>query len=200
MKAMTLATTLREAKDIVARGFAPPGELAVLEEVASRYAVAVTPDLAALIDRSDREDPIARQFIPSAAELDSAPNERADPIGDDTYSPVPGIVHRYPDRVLFKLVHVCAVYCRFCFRREMVGPGKESALSEPAYASALDYIRGDPAIWEVVLSGGDPLMLSPRRLRILVRALDQIPHVGVIRVHTRLPVASPRRSCSETTA
>jgi lysine 2,3-aminomutase len=188
---MTVTITLRAPKEIVSRGFARADDLAVLEEVASRYAVAVTPDLAALIDASDPEDPIARQFIPSAAELDSAPGERADPIGDDAYSPVPGIVHRYPDRVLFKLVHVCAVYCRFCFRREMVGPGKESALSEAAYAGALDYIRSRPEIWEVILTGGDPLVLAARRVRAVMRQLAAIDHVKIIRVHTRVPVVAP---------
>jgi lysine 2,3-aminomutase len=200
MRARTVATTLREAKDIVAHGLAPADDLAVLGEVASRYAVAVTADLAALIDASDPQDPIARQFIPSAAELDSAPGERADPIGDDAYSPVPGIVHRYPDRVLFKLVHVCAVYCRFCFRREMVGPGKESALTEAAYAGALDYIRSHPEIWEVILTGGDPLMLSPRRLAEIVKDLARIEHVKIIRLHTRVPVAEPSRISDELVA
>jgi lysine 2,3-aminomutase len=193
MRKVTVTITLREPKEIVARGFARADDLAVLEEVASRYAVAVTPDLAALIDASDPEDPVARQFIPSAAELDSAPGERADPIGDDAYSPVPGIVHRYPDRVLFKLVHVCAVYCRFCFRREMVGPGKESALSEAAYAGALDYIRSHREIWEVILTGGDPLMLSPRRLSEIVMDLARVDHVKIVRIHTRVPVAEPSR-------
>ena len=104
---------------------APAAALADLEKVAARYAVAVTADIAALIDPGDPDDPIARQFIPSAEELVTRePGENADPIGDHAHSPVAGIVHRYPDRVLFKLVHVCAVYCRFCFRREMVGPGK----------------------------------------------------------------------------
>ena len=107
-----------------------PPSLPELENVAARYAVAVTPDMAALIDPDDPDDPIARQFIPSADELVTQPGESADPIGDHAHSPVDGIVHRYPDRVLFKLVHVCAVYCRFCFRREMVGPGKETALSQ----------------------------------------------------------------------
>jgi lysine 2,3-aminomutase len=200
MRETRLATTLREAKDIVAHGFASADELAALEKVASRYAVAVTPDLAALIDVGDPRDPIARQFIPSAAELDSAPGERPDPIGDDAYSPVPGVVHRYPDRVLFKLVHVCAVYCRFCFRREMVGPGKESALSEPAYALALDYIRTHPGIWEVILTGGDPLMLSPRRLAEIVNDLARIGHVKIIRLHTRVPVAEPARISDELVA
>src|SRR6266404_7423397 len=119
-----LAATLRQPAELVARGLAPAADLADLEKVAARYAIAVTADVAALIDPSDPDDPIARQFIPSALELASQPGESADPIGDDAHSPVAGIVHRYPDRVLFKLVHVCAVYCRFCFRREMVGPGK----------------------------------------------------------------------------
>ncbi|MBV9983444.1 MAG: lysine-2,3-aminomutase-like protein [Bradyrhizobium sp.] len=195
-----MTITLRAPKEIVARGFAHPDDLAVLEEVASRYAVAVTSDLAALIDGSDPDDPIARQFIPSAAELDGAPGERADPIGDDAHSPVPGIVHRYPDRVLFKLVHVCAVYCRFCFRREMVGPGKESALSEAAYAGALGYIRSHPEIWEVILTGGDPLMMSPRRLAEIMNDLACIDHVKIIRIHTRVPVAEPSRISDEMVA
>jgi lysine 2,3-aminomutase len=126
-----------------------------------------------------------------------APNEDADPIGDHAHAPVTGIVHRYPDRVLFKLVHVCAVYCRFCFRREMVGPGKETALSQGAYADALDYIRARPEIWEVILTGGDPLMLSPRRLAEIMADLAAIDHVKIIRIHTRVPVADPARISGE---
>ena len=127
------ATTLRTSADLIAQGFAPAAALPDLEKVAARYAVAVTADMAALIDPDDPADPIARQFIPNALELVSRESESADPIGDHVHSPVAGIVHRYPDRVLFKLVHVCAVYCRFCFRREMVGPGKASALSPEAH-------------------------------------------------------------------
>ncbi|MEP6839153.1 MAG: lysine 2,3-aminomutase, partial [Bradyrhizobium sp.] len=156
------AATLRQPAELIEHGLAAVTELADLERVAARYAIAVTPDVAALIDSENPDDPIARQFVPSALELVSAPGENADPIGDDAHSPVPGIVHRYPDRALFKLVHVCAVYCRFCFRREMVGPGKATALSDTAYRDALDYIRSHPEIWEVILTGGDPLMLSPR--------------------------------------
>ena len=158
------AATLREPNELVAHGLARVADLPDLEKVAARYAVAVTPDIAALIDPDDPNDPIARQFIPGAEELVTEPNENPDPIGDQAYSPVAGIVHRYPDRVLFKLVHVCAVYCRFCFRREMVGPGKATAMSDTAYRNALGYIRGHAEIWEVILTGGDPLMLSPRRL------------------------------------
>ena len=172
---------------------AKAADLADLERVAARYAIAVTPDIAGLIDTENPDDPIARQFIPSALELVSTSGENADPIGDDAHSPVPGIVHRYPDRVLFKLVHVCAVYCRFCFRREMVGPGKATALSEAAYREALDYIREHTEIWEVILTGGDPLMLSPRRLAEIMADLAAIDHVKIVRIHTRVPVAAPAR-------
>jgi lysine 2,3-aminomutase len=191
------AATLRQPDELVAHGLAPSAHLADLEKVAARYAVAVTPHVAALIDPGDPNDPIARQFIPSADELVSQPGERADPIGDHAHSPVAGIVHRYPDRVLFKLVHVCAVYCRFCFRREMVGPGKASALSPAAYDTALDYIRAHSEIWEVILTGGDPLMLSPRRLADIMAHLAAIDHVRIIRLHTRVPVADPARISGE---
>jgi len=191
---------LREPAELVARGFASAADLADLEKVAASYAVAVTPDIAALIDASDPDDPIARQFIPSREELTSQPGENADPIGDHAHSPVAGIVHRYPDRVLFKLVHVCAVYCRFCFRREMVGPGKATALSDAAYNGALDYIRAHPEIWEVILTGGDPLMLSPRRLAEVMADLAAVDHVKVIRLHTRVPVAEPGRISAATVA
>ena len=130
----------------------------------------------------------------------AGPGENADPIGDHAYSPVSGIVHRYPDRVLFKLVHVCAVYCRFCFRREMVGPGKATALSQAAYDGAIDYIRAHPEIWEVILTGGDPLMLSPRRLAEIMADLAAIDHVRIIRIHTRVPVADPARVNGEMVA
>src|SRR6202163_3683081 len=175
------ATTLREPAELVAHGLASAADLPDLEKVAARYAVAVTPDIAALIDPGDPSDPIARQFLSSAEELVAQPGENADPIGDHAHSPVAGIVHRYPDRVLFKLVHVCAVYCRFCFRREMVGPGKANSLSPAAYRGALDYIRAHPEVWEVILTGGDPLMLSQRRLGEIMGDLAAINHVRIIR-------------------
>jgi lysine 2,3-aminomutase len=196
----TLATTLRQPAELVAHGLAPAAALPDLEKVAARYAVAVTPAVAALIDPNDPDDPIARQYIPSMDELTVRPEENADPIGDHVHAPVDGIVHRYPDRVLFKLVHVCAVYCRFCFRREMVGPGKDNALSGEAYAAALDYIRTHPEIWEVILTGGDPLMLSPRRLAEIMADLGAIDHVRIIRLHTRVPVADPARVSADMVA
>jgi lysine 2,3-aminomutase len=192
--------TLREPTELVANGLVPVEQLPSLEQVAARYAVAVTPEIAALIDPDDPNDPIALQFIPQSEELVAAPGESADPIGDHTHSPVSGIVHRYPDRVLLKLVHVCAVYCRFCFRREMVGPGKASSLSEGAYDNALNYIRAHPEIWEVILTGGDPLVLSPRRLAEVMADIAAIDHVRIIRIHTRVPVAEPSRISAEMVA
>jgi lysine 2,3-aminomutase len=166
--------------------------LTALQQVAARYAVAITPAVADMMDRNDSQDPIARQFLPDMRELEQLPEENADPIGDDAHSPVEGVVHRYPDRVLLKLVNACAVYCRFCFRREMVGPGR-GGLSRSALSVALDYIASTPDIWEVILTGGDPLVLSPRRLADVMTRLAAIDHVKVIRVHTRVPTVAPER-------
>jgi len=183
---------LRTPAALVDAGLAPPERLAELERVAARYAVAITPALADLMDRSDPEDPMARQFVPDGAELNVGADERADPIGDEAHAPVDGIVHRYPDRVLLKLTDLCAAYCRFCFRRERVGQG--SGLLRPkVLAAALGYIRAHPQIWEVILSGGDPLMISARRLAALAAELASIEHVKILRVHTRMPIAAPSR-------
>jgi lysine 2,3-aminomutase len=185
--------TLRNVSDLVAAGLIPSDRMEELQSVAARYAIAISPAIEDLIDPSDPGDPIARQFVPNPAEGVVSPDERADPIGDDAHSPVDGLVHRYPDRVLLKLVYVCPVYCRFCFRREMVGPLGRRFPSRENLAAAYAYIRGHPEIWEVILTGGDPLVLSPRRLRAVVRDLVLIDHVKILRVHTRIPVASPER-------
>jgi lysine 2,3-aminomutase len=190
-------TTLRTATQLCDHGFVPDEKRVALDAVAARYAVALPQALAELIDPNDPNDPIARQFVPDAAELNGQPQELADPIGDDAHSPVEGIVHRYPDRVLLKLTAICAVYCRFCFRREMVGPGKANALPAAALNVALDYIRGRPEIWEVILTGGDPLVLSARRMRDVMKRLAAIEHVKVLRIHTRVPVAEPARVTAE---
>jgi len=184
--------TLTSPRALIEAGFGPPEREAAWSEVARRYALAVPPALAALIDPHDPADPIARQVLPDLRELARAPHELDDPIGDDIKSPTPGLVHRYPDRVLLKLTSACAVYCRFCFRRESVGPGGP-ALDEASLATALDYLRGRPEIWEVVLTGGDPLALSPRRVAQATRALADLPHIKVLRWHTRMPVAAPER-------
>jgi lysine 2,3-aminomutase len=192
MSAISATKTLRNASALAEARLIKPQRLAALQKVASRYAVAITPALIDLIDTGDAHDPIARQFVPDERELEFRHEENADPIGDDAHTPVPGVVHRYPDRVLLKIVNACAVYCRFCFRREMVGPGR-GALTGKALAAALDYIARTPQIWEVILTGGDPLLLPPRRLKDVITRLTAIEHVKVVRLHTRIPVAAPQR-------
>ena len=193
-------TTLRTADDLIAAGLAPETNRADLDRVAARYAVAVTPTLTRLMDGTDGAQAIARQFLPDVAEFNILPQELADPIGDEAFSPVKGIVHRYPDRVLLKAVGVCAVYCRFCFRREMVGPGAETTLSDREIEAALAYVAGHPEIWEVILTGGDPFMLSPRRMQHLARRLGEMGHVQVMRLHTRIPIAAPERVSADVVA
>lgn len=187
-------STLRTADDLIAAGLLGEDARAGAEAVGARYAIAVTPTLAAGMVPGDA---LARQFLPDPAELVIRPEEMADPIGDEAHSPVPGIVHRYPDRALLKLVGVCAVYCRFCFRREMVGPGAETTLSPAALDAAFAYLADHPEIWEVILTGGDPLMVSPRRMREVLERLAGIPHVRIARFHTRIPVAAPERVSAE---
>jgi lysine 2,3-aminomutase len=184
--------TLRSAADLFRAGLLDQEQAAAAAAVAARYAVAVPAAIAALIDSGDPNDPIARQFLPDPAELVISPGENADPIGDNAHEVSPGLIHRYPDRVLLKLTSVCAVYCRFCFRRETVGPGA-GALSRNDIDAALDYVRANPGIWEVILSGGDPLVVAPRRLSALAAALADIGHVKVVRFHTRVPVVAPEK-------
>jgi len=185
--------TVHDVATLIEHGYTARHDAAVLEEVASRFAVAITPAMLDLIDPVDPDDPIARQFVPSPLELIDAPTDVADPIGDAAHTPLPGIVHRYPDRVLLTPLRVCPVYCRFCFRRETVGHSDSGSLSPDELDSALAYIRAHSEIWEVILSGGDPMLLSPRRLQKILDALDAIEHVRVIRIHTRVPVVAPER-------
>jgi len=182
--------SLRDVDGLVAAGLVGPAAAEGVARVTERYAVAITQAMRALIGTPG--DPIGLQFVPDVAELVTAPHERADPIGDDALSPIKGVVHRYPDRALLKPLLVCPVYCRFCFRREHVGPDG-GLLTEAELAAAYDWLRARPAIREVILTGGDPLMLSPRRLGAIVAALSAIPHIEILRVHTRVPVADPER-------
>jgi lysine 2,3-aminomutase len=161
---------MRTPKELAEAGLLMPERVADVEQVAQRYAVAITPAMAALIDPSDPHDPIARQFVPDPAELVVTAEERSDPIGDLAHSPVEGIVHRYPDRVLLKAVHVCPVYCRFCFRREMVGPQGLGTLSPEAMDRAFSYIESQPA-------RGDHRAACPDR----PREDRSLPHAGACR-------------------
>lgn len=187
-------TRYKSAADLSAAGLIPACDSHVYAELSGQYAVGVTAQVVATIQNTGdpAEDPVGRQYLPSAEELTVAPEELADPTGDLPHSPVKGIVHRYPDRVLLKISNICAVYCRYCFRREMVGPGQE-AFTEADLEAALDYIERTPAVWEVILTGGDPLVLSARRLEDVLTRLNRISHVQVVRIHSRVPVADPER-------
>jgi len=160
--------------------------------ITSQYDFRLTPYLRELLRGRSAADPLASQFLPDARELDALPYENADPIGDKTFSPVKGIVHRYPNRVLLKILHSCPVYCRFCFRREMVGRRGE-ALNEAELGAAVEYVRGRSEIWEVILTGGEPLALSNRRLANILGSLSEIPHLSVLRIHSRVPTVNPDR-------
>ena len=195
---MTIVTRPLTTIDALhAAGLIPEPRIVELRAVAARYAVALTPAMAAAIDAGSVDDPIARQFVPDVGELDRRADETADPIGDSAHSPVKGIVHRYPDRALLKITSICPVYCRFCFRREAVGPELGDGLTANELTAAVGYIARTPAIWEVILTGGDPLILSPRRIREVTQALAAIPHVKVLRWHSRVPVVSPERVTPE---
>lgn len=175
--------------DLNPGGISGGGEAAA---VARRYAVGISDHVAGAIKGPVVSDPVAKQYVPQAQELEILPEEMPDPIGDEVHSPVPRIVHRYPDRVLFSPVSVCAVYCRYCFRREKVGkPG--GVLKSDERRAALDYIRSRPEIWEVILTGGDPLVLSARQMGEIMAELAGIEHVRVVRIHSRVPAADPAR-------
>lgn len=156
------------------------------------HAYKITDQIKRTIKGPVTSDPVAKQYIPQDQEDIITPEENSDPIGDDAHNPVKGIVHRYPDRVLLKVTNVCAVYCRYCFRKDMIGPDAEP-LKQDDLSGALDYIRGQKDIWEVIITGGDPFVLSPRRLRDLMAQLEDIEHVRIIRFHTRVPIADPER-------
>ncbi|HEY9619628.1 MAG TPA: lysine-2,3-aminomutase-like protein [Crinalium sp.] len=188
--------TARNSQDLLDAGLISQNQAKDIDQTSENFSMAITPEMMELINPDDPNDPIARQFIPSLEEFNVLPEEFADPIGDEPFTKVKGIVHRYPDRLLLKPLHVCAVYCRFCLRREQVGSDGEG-LSPTELEEALDYIRSHSEVWEVILSGGDPLILSKSRLSYIIRALDTIEHVEVIRIHTRVPVVAPSRVDAE---
>lgn len=163
----------------------------IIKRVSERFAVGTTAHVRQSMQSTDPAiDPIARQYIPMLDELAISPQESPDPIGDEVHSPVKGIVHRYPDRALYKITNVCAVYCRYCFRKSMVGPGQDG-LKKSERAAAIDYIKNTPDVWEVILTGGDPLMLSAPQIADTLDELESINHVEVMRIHTRTPIAAP---------
>ena len=161
-----------------------------------KLALAITPYFFNLIDREDPEDPIRRQVIPREGEMHTAPEELLDPVGEEGTKPVEGIVHRYPDRVLFLVTDRCAAYCRYCTRSRLVSNAQDYNF-HPEFESGLDYIRKTPEIRDVLLSGGDPLLLSDKKLDYLLGELRKIPHLEFIRIGSRIPVFLPQRITPE---
>lgn len=180
---------LTHPEDLLSEGLVTAAAMPALHEVAADFRIRLTPAMRAAITRP--ADPVAAQFVPTAAELVTRPEELLDPIGDAAHAPAPGLTHRYPDRVILHVTKTCDVYCRFCFRRETVG--ETGPLPEADLALALNYIAATPAIREVILTGGDPLTLSPRRLEDVLSRLGAIPHVTTLRIHSRVPVVAPER-------
>ncbi len=182
---MTAAATQKTIQDLGQQTAVP--DLSVLD-----HKVALTPYI---IDKMKDEaygGPISKQYLPSVEELTIQPEELNDPIGDKRNGVGKALVHRYPDRALLLVSDHCAVYCRFCMRKHRVGKGY-AAISQPDLEHAAQYIQNHPEIWEVILSGGDPLILAPRRMKDVMDTLTAIDHLQVIRIHTRLPAADPAR-------
>lgn len=194
VKQVEKISDIKTPEQLMEAGFILPEAFGAIKKVYQHYAIGIPPTLRELIKNAD--DPIGRQLIPHPDELDHAPHEHEDPIGDERFSPVPGIVHRYKDRVLLKPVLICPLYCRFCFRRSHVGP-EGGLLPEHDLLQALEWIKSRTDISEVILTGGDPLMLSPRRLGEIFTRLNQFSHITTLRIHTRLPIASPERITPE---
>jgi len=182
-------TALTFPEDLLAEGLVAPADMAALTQVARHFRIRLTPAMRAAVAMAG--DPVAAQFVPTAAELITRAEERADPIGDAVHSPVPGLTHRYPDRAILHITKTCDVYCRFCFRRETVG--ETGPLPEADLAQALAYIAATPQLREIILTGGDPLTLSPRRLEDVLARLSAIPHITTLRFHSRVPVVAPER-------
>ena len=186
-----LRRTIRTASGLVEAGLLAADKSAAIELLSQDYALAITPALADLIDPHDKDDPIGKQFLPDLREHQIAQEETDDPIGDHAHKKTTGLIHRYAHKALLKIVGTCPVYCRFCFRREMVGPAKGETLSTRDLEATLAYIAATPALHEIIITGGDPLILSVERLHRLAMRLGTIPHLQKIRWHTRYPVALP---------
>lgn len=184
--------SIKTLPELILQGLVKEEQAPALQAVVEDFSLAISDQMHQLIDKADPNDPIAKQFVPSLQELNILPIERIDPIGDETHTAVKGVVHRYPDRCLFTPVHVCPVYCRFCFRKEKVGPDSQT-LAPQEMEAAYRYIEEHKDIWEVILTGGDPLILKPVSLKKIIDRLSAISHVEVIRIHTRVPVVESHR-------
>jgi len=158
----------------------------------SKLRMAITPHFLSLIDKDDPNCPVRKQAIPTAAELNISENDLADPCGEVKDEVAPGLIHRYPDRVLFLVTDLCAMYCRHCTRRRIVGQ-VETSLSTEQMEPAFSYIRKNKKVRDVLISGGDPLILSDEKLEVILKKLREIEHVEIVRIGTRIPVTLPQR-------
>ena len=158
--------------------------------------MAITPYYLSLIDFSDPDDPVRKQAVPTASELYFAPEDDADPLHEDTDSPVPGLTHRYPDRVLLLITDQCSMYCRHCTRRRFAGQN-DGAVPVDQVDQCIEYVRNHPEVRDVLLSGGDALMQSDDKLEYIISSLRAIPHVEIIRIGSRTPVVMPQRITPE---
>ena len=181
--------SLRSTADLIQANFINKQSEKDFQKIEDRYDIAISGHISQNIHHNN-SDALSQQFVPQTNELNILATELEDPIGDETYTPVKGITHRYPDRVLLKPTHKCAVYCRFCFRREKVGDDS-ARLSDEELEQAIQYIENNKEIWEVILTGGDPLFISASRIANILRRLEAIDHLEIIRFHTRIPVVSP---------
>ncbi len=171
-------------------------EIGGLREANQAFKVQATPYYASLAEPGNIHDPIRRMMIPLAEELSDGKQAMSDPLAERKYSPAPRIVHRYPDRVLFLVTDTCSVYCRYCLRKHFTGHD-EAFPVRTEYQAALDYIKNQSGIREVILSGGDPLTLGDERIEEILKDLSQIPHLDLIRIGTRMPVVNPMRITNE---
>lgn len=169
-----------------------PEELAACNGGSDGLPLAVTPYYLGLLDTTDPTQPLRRTMVPTVQERLRSPGEAADPLAEEHDSPVPGIVHRYPDRALFLVTDYCSAYCRYCTRSRLVGRRK-GLLSRQQLQQGLDYIARTPALRDVIISGGDPLTMDDAALEWLLRALRRIPHVEVVRIGTKTPAVLPQR-------
>ncbi len=167
-------------------------EQAALEQVGGKLPLGITPYYMGLLPADDASHPLRRTVVPTVNEFEKGAGEADDPLGEEAQSPVPGLVHRYPDRVLLLLLDFCSTYCRYCTRSRLVGQGNLHP-SRSRLERALEYIRNTPTIRDVLLSGGDPLVLNDERLDWILTRLRQIPHVEVIRIGTKMPAVLPQR-------